>query len=195
MTSPKPPMCRKNAKSGRSRACILHCAAASVTVLACSVRRMHFSFLRRCTRRAPVAQRCRNQPGLLTDRSLDHRASFLGWAAEEFAGEALDALINRRRSRGCRPDPARWLWRCGRGRAPVRWRHDAPHTHWPTLTAAARPAMATKLDGPRARRICLIPRRFGCILVLAAIAATGRPFDSPFCIARVDRLVSLGACA
>src|ERR1017187_996880 len=45
MTSPKPPMCRKNAKSGRSRTCILHCAAASVTVLACSVLRVLFSFL------------------------------------------------------------------------------------------------------------------------------------------------------
>ena len=31
--------------------------------------------------------------GLLTDRSLDHRAGFLGRAAEQFAYEALDALI------------------------------------------------------------------------------------------------------
>jgi hypothetical protein len=38
-------MCRKNAKSGRSRTCILHCAAASVTVLACPVLRVLFSFL------------------------------------------------------------------------------------------------------------------------------------------------------
>src|ERR1019366_8164875 len=45
MTSPKPPMCRMNAKSGRSRTCILHCAAASVTVLACPVLRVLFSFL------------------------------------------------------------------------------------------------------------------------------------------------------
>src|ERR1039457_5289743 len=45
MRTPKPPMCRKNAKSGRSRTCILHCAAASVTVLACPVLRVLFSFL------------------------------------------------------------------------------------------------------------------------------------------------------
>ena len=31
--------------------------------------------------------------GLLTDRSLDHRTGFLGRAAEQFAYEALDALI------------------------------------------------------------------------------------------------------
>src|SRR5450755_4745980 len=31
--------------------------------------------------------------GLLTDRSLDHRAGFLGRAADQLAHEALDALI------------------------------------------------------------------------------------------------------
>src|ERR1035441_1871702 len=46
----------------------------------------------RCAGRGPWG-RCRNPPGLLTDRRLDHRAGFLGRAAEQFAYEALDALI------------------------------------------------------------------------------------------------------